>query len=31
MQPPNVENLFMAGGVVLFFDPGTGERDLGLI
>jgi hypothetical protein len=31
MQPPNVENLFMAGGVVFFFDPGTGERDLGLI
>lgn len=31
MQPPNVENLFMAGGVIFFFDPGTGERDLGLI
>ena len=25
MQPPNVENLFMAGGVVFFFDPGTGN------
>ncbi len=31
MQPPNIENLFLAGGVVFFFDPGTGERDLGLI
>jgi hypothetical protein len=31
MQPPNVENLFLAGGIIFFFDPGTGERDLGLI
>lgn len=31
MQPPNIENLFLAGGVVFYFDPGTGERDLGLI
>ena len=31
MQSPNIENLFLAGGVVFFFDPGTGERDLGLI
>ena len=31
MQPPNIENLFMAGGITFFFDPGTGERDLGLM
>jgi hypothetical protein len=31
MESPNVENLFLAGGVAFFFDPGTGERDLGLI
>ena len=31
MQPPNVENLFLAGGIIFFFDPGTGERDLGFI
>ena len=31
MQPPNIENLFMAGGIAFFFDPGTGERDLGLM
>lgn len=31
MQPPNINNLFVPGGVVFFFDPGTGERDIGLI
>ena len=31
MQAPNVENIFLAGGIIFFFDPGTGERDLGLI
>jgi hypothetical protein len=31
MQPPSLENLFMAGGVIFFFDNGAGERDLGLI
>jgi hypothetical protein len=31
MQPPNISNLFVPGGVVFFFDPGTGERDIGLI
>ncbi|MFA5111746.1 MAG: hypothetical protein WC443_10100 [Desulfobaccales bacterium] len=30
METPNVENLFMAGGVAFFFNTGTGERDLGL-
>ena len=31
MQAPNIENIFLAGGIIFFFDPGTGERDLGLI
>jgi hypothetical protein len=31
MQPPSIDNLFIPGGVVFYFDPGTGERDLGLI
>jgi hypothetical protein len=31
VQPPNIENLFMAGGIAFFFDPGTGEKDLGLM
>lgn len=31
MQSPNIDNLFLAGGVVFYFDNGTGERDLGLI
>ena len=30
MQTPNIENLFLAGGIKFFFDPGTGERNLGL-
>lgn len=31
MQPPNLENLTMPGGIVLNFDAGTGMRDLGEI
>jgi len=28
--PPNIENLTIPGGTVLYFNDGTGERDLGL-
>jgi hypothetical protein len=31
MQPPNLENLTMPGGIILNFDIGTGMRDLGEI
>jgi hypothetical protein len=30
-MPPNIENYTVPGGVRLFFDDGTGERDLGNI
>ncbi|RJR45471.1 MAG: hypothetical protein C4567_03185 [Deltaproteobacteria bacterium] len=31
MLPPSTENLTIPGGIKLFFDAGTGERDLGNI
>ena len=31
MQPPNLDNLTLPGGIVLNFDVGTGMRDLGEI
>lgn len=31
MQPPNLENLTLPGGIILNFDVGTGMRDLGEI
>ena len=31
MQPPNLDNLTLPGGIVLNFDSGTGMRDLGEI
>ena len=31
MQPPNIANLFLACVPKFFFDPGSGERNLGLV